>query len=97
MSIDKQQVEHVARLARLDLTEDEKELFQDQLSAILEHAGRVTALDTEGVTPTSHSVPLLNVFRPDDPAPCLDQADALANAPAAEAGHFRVPRILEDE
>lgn len=97
MAIDRLQVEHVARLARLELSEEEKELFGSQLSAILEHAERVTALDTEGVTPTSHSVPLLNVFRPDDPVPCLDQADALANAPAAESGHFRVPRILEDE
>lgn len=97
MGIDKEQVEHVAKLARLELGSDEKERFRGQLSAILEHAERVSALDTDGVAPTSHSVPLMNVFRPDVVVPPLDQADALANAPAAESGHFRVPRILESE
>lgn len=97
MGIDKQQVEHVAKLARLELTDNDKERFRGQLSAILEHAERVSALDTEGVTPTSHSVPLLNVMRPDVVVPPLDHADALANAPAAESGHFRVPRIMEGE
>lgn len=97
MAIDQQQVEHVAKLARLELTEDEKELFRGQLSAILEHAETVSALNTDGVTPTSHSVPLLNVFRPDEPVESLDQQAALANAPAAESGHFRVPRILDSE
>ncbi|MEX2587960.1 MAG: Asp-tRNA(Asn)/Glu-tRNA(Gln) amidotransferase subunit GatC [Actinomycetota bacterium] len=97
MGIDKKQVEHVAKLARLDLGEDEKELFGSQLSAILEHAQTVAALDTDGVTPTSHSVPLLNVMRPDVAREPLDQAEALANAPAVESGHFRVPRIMESE
>ncbi|MBW3590969.1 MAG: Asp-tRNA(Asn)/Glu-tRNA(Gln) amidotransferase subunit GatC [Actinobacteria bacterium] len=97
MGIDDKQVEHVAKLARLELSEKEKELFGSQLSAILEHAENVSALDTQGVVPTSHSVPLLNVMRPDVPHEPLQQAEALANAPVAESGHFRVPRIMEGE
>ncbi|MGH2689365.1 MAG: Asp-tRNA(Asn)/Glu-tRNA(Gln) amidotransferase subunit GatC [Actinomycetota bacterium] len=90
-------VEHVARLARLALDDAELDALQAQLSKILEHAARVTALDTEGVPPTSHAIPLANVFRPDEPVPGLTQDEALALAPEAEAGHFRVPRIIESE
>ena len=100
MAISRQDVEHVATLARLELTDEEVATFGEQLGRILAHAARVTALDTEGVPPTSHPLPLSNVFRPDvvgAPAPCLSQKEALANAPLAEAGHFRVPRILEAE
>lgn len=97
MGIGRQQVEHVAKLARLALTEDELSLFEEQLSRILEHANTVANLDTEGVEPTSHSMPLMNVLRPDVVIPSIGSAAALANAPAAEDGHFRVPRILEDE
>lgn len=97
MGIGRQQVEHVAKLARLKLTEEEMELFEGQLSAILEHANRVTALDTEGVEPTSHAIPLRNVLRPDEVIPPIGPEAALANAPFAEDGHFRVPRILEEE
>lgn len=99
MPISRKDVEHVARLARLDLGEDEKALFQEQLGRVLEHAERVTSLDTEEVPPTSHAVPRVNVFRPDTPGfpvPQITQAEALAAAPHAEAGHFRVPRILEE-
>ena len=88
----------MARLARLALSEEEKVLYGEQLGRILEHAARVTSLDTEGVPPTAQPIALANVFRPDipnDPAPCLSQEEALANAPAVEARHFRVPRILE--
>lgn len=90
----------MATLARLALSEDELELYGTQLGRILAHAQRVTSLDTEGVPPTSHPIPLANVFRPDEvgyPAPCLSQEEALANGPVVEAGHFKVPRILEGE
>jgi len=100
MGISRSDVEHVARLARLALTEGEIATYGEQLGRILEHAARVTSLDTEGIEPTSHPLPLRNVFRPDEPgfpAPCLSHEAALANAPAAEDGHFRVPRILEEE
>ncbi|MGH2773023.1 MAG: Asp-tRNA(Asn)/Glu-tRNA(Gln) amidotransferase subunit GatC [Actinomycetota bacterium] len=97
MSIQRSDVEHVAKLARLDLTEQELDLYRQQLSRILEHAGRVTSLDTTEVPPTSHPIELSNVFRPDDPDPSLDQSEALANAPLEESGHFRVPRIMEEE
>ncbi len=95
--IDRKDVEHVASLARLALSGEEIELFQQQLGRILEHARRVTSLDTEGVAPTSHAISLSNVFRADEVAPSLSQQEALANAPAAEEGHFRVPRIAEGE
>lgn len=96
MGITRKDVEHVARLARLDLTDDEIETFREQLQRILDHAAKVTSLDTEGVPPTAHAIQLVNVFREDEPEPGLSQADALGAAPAAEAGHFRVPRIIED-
>lgn len=96
VSITRKDVEHVARLARLALSGEELDALQAQLSKILEHAARVTALDTEGVPPTSHAIPLANVVRPDEPAPGLTQEEALALAPAAEEGHFRVPRILDE-
>jgi aspartyl-tRNA(Asn)/glutamyl-tRNA(Gln) amidotransferase subunit C len=96
MAIERAEVEHVARLARLALSEEELELFQSQLSRILDHAARVTALDTVGVEPTSHAIPLVNVFRRDEIAPPLTQQEALSNAPLAEDGFFRVPRILDE-
>jgi aspartyl-tRNA(Asn)/glutamyl-tRNA(Gln) amidotransferase subunit C len=97
MPITRADVEHVARLARLALNDDEITELQEQLARILEHAERVTSLDTEGVPPTSHPVPLANVFRDDKVGDCLTQEEALAGAPEAEAGQFRVPRIIEDE
>jgi aspartyl-tRNA(Asn)/glutamyl-tRNA(Gln) amidotransferase subunit C len=89
-------VEHVAQLARLALTEDELERFTEQLGVILEHAAQVAALDTSGVEPTAHPLPLVNVLRTDDVRPSLDPSEVLAMAPAAEDGRFRVPRILEE-
>ena len=100
MSISREEVIHVARLARLALSEEEIALYGEQLGRILGHADRVTSFDTEGVPPTAQPIALANVFRPDvpnDPARCLSRDEALANAPAVEAGHFRVPRILESE
>ena len=87
-------VAHVARLARLNLTEDERSRFAEQLGAVLDHAADVAALDTAGVPPTAHPLPLHNVFRPDQPRPSLARHDVLAMAPEAEDGRFRVPRIL---
>jgi aspartyl-tRNA(Asn)/glutamyl-tRNA(Gln) amidotransferase subunit C len=87
-------VEHVAMLARLALTDDEIEQLTGELGAILDNAARVSALDTADVPPTAHPLPLVNVFRPDDPRPGLDRDEVLAQAPAGENGQFRVPRIL---
>lgn len=94
--IRKEDVEHVARLARLHLTDDEKERMRVQLDAILAYIDKLTALDIEGVEPTSHAVPLLNVMRDDEPAPSMSQDQALANAPDRSGEFFRVPRIIED-
>jgi aspartyl-tRNA(Asn)/glutamyl-tRNA(Gln) amidotransferase subunit C len=87
-------VEHVATLSRLALTDDEIEQLIGELGAILDYATEVSALDTADVPPTAHPLPLVNVFRPDDPRPGLDRDEVLAEAPAAEDGQFRVPRIL---
>ena len=90
-------VVHVAQLARLALSEAEIEQFTTQLGAILEHAARVAALDTHDVAPTSHPIPLANVLRPDERRPTLERDAVLAMAPAEEDGRFRVPRILGEE
>ena len=90
-------VEHVARLARLALSEAEIEQFTVQLGAILEHAARVAALDTADVPPTSHPIPLANVLRGDEPRPGLDRDVVMSMAPAEEGGRFRVPRMLAEE
>ena len=85
---------YVARLARLALTDEELDTYAEQLAAVLEHAAQVAALDTEGVTPTAHPLPLRNVLRPDEVRPSLDRDEVLAGAPAVEDRRFRVPRIL---
>lgn len=85
---------HVAQLARLRLSDEELDRFTSQLGAVLEHARDVEALDTEGVPPTAHPLPLANVLRDDTPVPSLDRAEVLAQAPAVEGDRFRVPRIL---
>ena len=92
--ISRADVAHVARLARLDVTEEELERFTEQLGAVLEHAADVAALDTEGVPPTAHPLPLVNVLREDQPVPSLDRDEVLGQAPKAEDGRFWVPRIL---
>ncbi|MBI1736301.1 MAG: Asp-tRNA(Asn)/Glu-tRNA(Gln) amidotransferase subunit GatC [Candidatus Rokubacteria bacterium] len=94
--ISRAEVEHVARLARLHLGDDELERMRVQLDAILAYIDKLATLDVEGVEPTSHAVPLVNVMRDDEPAPGLTQADALANAPDRAGEFFRVPRIIED-
>ena len=88
------EVEHIADLARLRLTDAETNLFREQLSTILEYAERLQAVDTSGVPPTAAVLPLHNVMRDDVVTPSLPQADVLANAPAAVEGCFRVGTIL---
>jgi aspartyl-tRNA(Asn)/glutamyl-tRNA(Gln) amidotransferase subunit C len=90
-------VDHVANLARLRLTAEERERFRRQLGLILEHAERVGEVAAEDVPPTSHPIPQANVVRPDDPESSLSQEEALANAPEVEDGRFKVPRIIEEE
>lgn len=92
--IERSDVEHVARLARLALTEDEVASLTVEVGAILEHAARVAALDTEGVAPTAHPLPLVNVLRADEPRLGLEREEVLGMAPATEDHRFRVPRIL---
>jgi aspartyl-tRNA(Asn)/glutamyl-tRNA(Gln) amidotransferase subunit C len=89
--IDRDQVLHVARLARLRLSEDEVETMAAELSGILGHVDRIGKLDLEGVEPTTHVVALENVLRADDPRPSLPREAALANAPEPQDGAFRVP------
>ncbi len=93
-SITRDEVVHVAVLARLALTDDEIDMFTGQLAAVLEHAADVAALDTAGVPPTAHPLPLVNVLRDDVVRSGVDRDEVLAAAPAAESGRFRVPRIL---
>ena len=96
MDITQREVEHVAKLARLELSEDEKGTFTRQLSAILTYMDQLKTLDTRGVEPTMTVLPTENVFRDDEVRPSLPQERALANAPEQADGFFRVPRILED-
>jgi aspartyl-tRNA(Asn)/glutamyl-tRNA(Gln) amidotransferase subunit C len=96
MAISKEEVEHVARLARLELTEEEIELFRSQLDVVLERAQRIQALDLDDVPPTAHPIELTNVWRDDVVAPIDDPSAILDNAPAVEDGRFRAPQILED-
>jgi aspartyl-tRNA(Asn)/glutamyl-tRNA(Gln) amidotransferase subunit C len=90
-------IEHVARLARLELTDEEKARLREQLGAILEHAAKVGEVAAEDVPPTAYAIPRSNVFRPDELAPSLPVEEVLANAPEAEADRFKVPRIVEVE
>ena len=90
-------IEHVARLARLELTEEEKARLREQLGAILEHATKVGEVAAEDVPPTAYAIPRSNVFRPDEVTRSLLVDEVLANAPEAEADRFKVPRIAEIE
>ena len=91
MAISREEVLHVAGLARLDLTEEEVERFQDQLNAILEAVGKVSELDLSDVEPTAHPLDLSNVWGEDEPRSSLSVDEALANAPDREGALFRVP------
>ncbi len=89
-------VEHVARLARLELGPEEKERMRRELDSILSYIDKLRALDTEGVEPTSHAVPMTNVMREDGTRPSFSQSDMLANAPDRSGEFFRVPKIIEE-
>jgi aspartyl-tRNA(Asn)/glutamyl-tRNA(Gln) amidotransferase subunit C len=89
--IDREQVLHVARLARLALSDEEIKRMSGELPAILEHVERMNELDLEGVEPTSHVVALVNVLRPDEPRPSWDRERVLEGAPEPSDGAFRVP------
>jgi aspartyl-tRNA(Asn)/glutamyl-tRNA(Gln) amidotransferase subunit C len=88
-------VEHVAKLARLGLTEEEKKLFGSQLSAILDYANILKKLNTDNVAPTAHAIPLQNVLREDKAVPCAQVEAILANGPETEDHMFKVPKIME--
>ena len=95
MSLSLEEVNHIADLARLQLSEAEKELYRGQLSAILDYAARLQALDTAGIAPTSTVLPPRSVLRPDEPRPGLALQALLRNAPQVEQEQFRVPPVLE--
>ena len=95
--ITRDDVAHVARLARLELTDDELDEFTGQLGAVLDHAADIEALDVDDVEPTAHPLPLVNVLRADEVRPSLDRDEVLAQAPLAEDGQFRVPPVLGEE
>jgi aspartyl-tRNA(Asn)/glutamyl-tRNA(Gln) amidotransferase subunit C len=89
-------VEHVARLARLELGPEDKERMRRELDGILSYIDKLRALDTEGVEPTSHAVPITNIMRDDLVTPSFPQSDMLANAPERSGDFFRVPKIIEE-
>jgi aspartyl-tRNA(Asn)/glutamyl-tRNA(Gln) amidotransferase subunit C len=91
------EVEHVARLSRLALSDDEKERMRRELDGILSYIDKLRALDTAGVPPTSHAVPMTNVMREDEPRPSLAQDEMLANAPDRSGELIRVPKIIEGD
>lgn len=93
--ITKEEVEYVARLARLKLSEEEKEKYTKQLGDILKYINKLNELDTEKVEPTSHVLRLSNVFREDKVRPSLKQEEILANAPQVESNHFKVKKVIE--
>lgn len=96
MPISREQVQHIAKLARVGLSEEDIAKFQQQLSTILDYFETLKQVDTEGVPPTSHTLPLRNVMRDDVPGPSFPKEDILANAPQREGDHFRVKAILEE-
>ncbi len=91
----KMDIEKVARLARIELSQEEKTIFEAQLEQILSYMEQLNEVDTSGVEPTSHAIPLYNVFRDDEVRPSFPREEILGIAPEEEDGHFRVPRIIE--
>ncbi|UQU66131.1 Asp-tRNA(Asn)/Glu-tRNA(Gln) amidotransferase subunit GatC [Couchioplanes caeruleus] len=96
-AISREEVAHLARLSRLAVTDEELDRFAGQLDVILQSVARIGDVAADDIPPTSHSVPLTNVYRDDVVQPCLRQEDVLAGAPDAAEGRFRVPRILDEE
>ena len=95
MAITVKEVEHVAKLAQLRLSEAEKEKMAMELGVILEFIDQLKKVNVDGIEPTSHALPLVNVTRKDETKPSPPVSDVLANAPLRERGHFKVPRIME--
>ncbi|MEU8232002.1 Asp-tRNA(Asn)/Glu-tRNA(Gln) amidotransferase subunit GatC [Actinoplanes sp. NPDC048791] len=96
-AISREEVAHLARLSRLAVTEQELDQFAGQLDVILQSVARIGDVAAEDIPPTSHSVPLTNIYRDDVVTPCLTQEEALSGAPDSAEGRFRVPRILDEE
>ena len=96
MSISRDEVLHVTRLARVGLTEDDVAKFTEQLSDILENFAILRQVDTSDIPPTAQAIPLQNVMKPDEPHPSLPPGEVLANAPQKEEGFFRIKPVLED-
>ena len=94
MTVSIEDVDHVAALAHLKFSDDEREQLVDQLNAILAYMEKLNTLDTSGVGPTSHVLNLKNVFRSDDVETSLSQEQALRNAPSSDRGHFTVPKVI---
>jgi len=88
-------IEKVAKLARLDLSEQEKKVLGNQLEQILTYMEQLNRLDTKGIEPTSHAIPISNAFREDEAKPSYSKEEVLGVGPEQEEGHFRVPRIIE--
>jgi aspartyl-tRNA(Asn)/glutamyl-tRNA(Gln) amidotransferase subunit C len=95
MKINKSEIEHIAMLARLSLSEEEKDLFSSQLGGILDYMEQLNSLDTTGIEPTAHVLSLQNVMREDVPGASLPRIEALMNAPSHTEQFFRVPKIIE--
>ena len=93
--IDLEDVQHIANLARLTFDEQEMESYQYQLSRILDYIEKLNQLDTEGVPPTSHVIPIRNVMKPDEKRDLFQREDITANAPSTEQGYFEVPKVIE--
>jgi aspartyl-tRNA(Asn)/glutamyl-tRNA(Gln) amidotransferase subunit C len=96
MPLSRDQVRHVAMLARIGLEPGDEDFYAEQLSGILEHIDRLQQVDTDDIPPTAQVVEIVNQLREDVPRPCLTQAEVLANAPAVQDGFFRVPSIQEE-
>jgi len=95
MSLTRQEVEHIAELAKLALSEEEKTLYQEQLSAILEYAGQLNQVDTSAIPPTASVLPLRSVLRADEPHASMPREDVLANAPTVQDNCFTIQAVLE--
>lgn len=95
MKVSEKDVEYVAQLSRLILTDDEKKMFMKDLSSIIEYADKLKELDTDGIQPTAHVLPIRNVFREDVIKPSYDRDLLLKNAPDQENGCFKVPKIVD--
>ena len=95
MKITRAEVEHVARLARLELSDEEQATFTGQMDAILAYVDKLNELDTSGIVPTAHAVPMENAFRDDLETPSIGIGNALANAPDRAENFFRVPKVIE--